>query len=285
MNKKKYIINLLLLVFTLIMLITFKGMLFFNLAYYNIIDFGILLDYYKEYFFINNHFEDHPCVLCLETTDRWPFDNIIFKFSIFSFFMLIMLKNKFTYTKNIFSTIQLILFVIYMLSIFYISTLVISQKILFQANYIHIIQELIFIIYILSFILYVCFMSYIYINDKYSTFIKIALFLLSTLFIYELLYNIYVFLVFSGNSLEVNDGLRYILSVYDISHVYCMNEESVPKDTNFCHVRKYLMDKACFESKPLEQGLVNVTAKTNCDVLATEYKRYCIQTAIAETKK
>lgn len=293
MVKKDYIINILLLTFSLLLLLTLKTTIFNTVSYYLfVLDFKeqalYVTDFYVKYLFNNTNL-NHGCVICDELTYRFPFDNILFKFALLNIITLLLIKYRklqWTLTSEDIFFIPLILcFFVY---ICYVSTFNNNMSNIFYFNYTNIVQYIIFITYILStFVYYPLIILLLWKDNKLTFELKIFYLILITYFIVFFKADCFVFLYTSGNSLDVNPGINYILHVYNFPVMECMNDsDAQPKDQNFCAYRKYMKDHTCslVKTATTNPTIDDIMLKNNCDKFIEEFRRYC-GSFYAESKK
>ena len=294
--KKQYIINLLLLIFSLVLLLTLKSTIFETL-YSNLNSLGFnnlssnIMDFYVNHFFNKINIKE-GCAICYEVAYRFTFESILFKFALLNIIFLLFL-NKQKRLRNL-KEDDFILMPILIVFIFYVYYLNIYNNFfnIFTYNCSNIIQLIVYSIFIFTlFVLYPVISILIWKNKQINIMLQVFLLILFNYFIIYFLANCSVFLYSSMmemNSLGVNEGLNYILKSYGFSTAECMNDASAqPKDQSYCFGRKALKDKACQEYFLSHKAYTphDEILKNNCEHLTRLFNTYCGEFSFADRKK
>lgn len=141
---------------------------------------------------------------------------------------------------------------------------------IFYFNYTNIVQYIIFTVYLLSVFVYYPFILLFICKDNKLTFeLKIFYLLFITYFVIFFKADCFVFLYTSGDSLEINTGINYILQTYNFPVTECMNDSAAqPKDSNFCAYRKYMKDHtfSLVKTAVTNPTIDEMMLKNNCEI-------------------
>lgn len=297
-SNKNYIINFLLILFSILLIFTLKSTLF-EALYSNLYNLGFkelssdIMDFYVNNFFDKINLKE-GCAICYEVAYRFTFESILFKFAILNILLLIFIKKqKQEWNWKIKEEDFILLFFI-LIFIGYTYYLYIDNNFfnVFTYKNSNIIQFVVYIIFIFTLFILYPIISIIIWKSKNINFIWQIFFII--VFNYFIIYfladcSVFLYTCTTGmNDLGINEGLNYILQTYNFSTAECMNDVSAqPKDQSYCFGRKALKDKACQEYftshktyTPQEELL-----KNNCEQLTKLFNTYCSGFTFAESKK
>lgn len=296
--RKNYIINILLLLFILIILLTLKMVILNNLtffcAYFGWHELGqAIANFHEKYLFkpviLGDNFE---APILFDSTYRFVFDNILFKFSVLNITFLLLLKYRkqiINITKEDLPFILIFLAIsVYFFALNEDKLILKTYSFFINGSFKHFLHYFIFILFNIEiFILFPLNALYIYKDIKFS-FLQKGIFLITLIiFMYTTLYSDWYFLNMSidmYNHFNMDYGIIYIMKQYGFNYADCMNDAAAQtKETKPCHAYKYLADKNCFESKT-STGPLKESQLQSCNYYMKKLRQECTG-LIAESKK